>query len=267
MRASRSKPLKLLAALAYAATRPATLRTHLGQIYDELCIRKGRIPVVDMPSLVPEANGVALTDFLPGAGNVSVLELLCLCLLVGQARPRVLLEVGTFDGNTTLQLATNAPADALVYTLDLPPGSAGGTANDRYDTELIRSESRHTPRYVGASCESRIRQVYGNSLETEFSAFLDGGRAEFVFVDAGHSYECVKNDTEKSLAVLARGGTIVWHDYTQLWPDVYNYLNELAEGLALVNIRGTSLVVHRSVAHKADTDSGVGSRPEAECRS
>jgi hypothetical protein len=34
MRASRSKPLEIFAALAYAATHPATLRAHLGQIYD-----------------------------------------------------------------------------------------------------------------------------------------------------------------------------------------------------------------------------------------
>lgn len=92
MRASRSKPLKFFAALACAASCPATLRTHLGQV-----------PVFDMPSLVHKENGVALTNFLPGLGNVSALELLCRCLLVCQARPRIVLELGTFDRNTTLQ--------------------------------------------------------------------------------------------------------------------------------------------------------------------
>lgn len=61
-----------------------------------------------MPSLVPEANGIALTDFLPGGRDTSR-PWSCCCAWVRQARPHVVLEVETFDGNTTLQLGTNAP--------------------------------------------------------------------------------------------------------------------------------------------------------------
>jgi hypothetical protein len=67
-------------------------------------------------------------------------------------------------------------------------------------------------------------------------------------MDAGHSYECVRNDSEKALTILDRGSIIVWQDYGATWEGVFRYLVELSRKLSLVHIAGTSLVVYRSTA-------------------
>ena len=35
---------------------------------------------------------------------------------------------------------------------------------------------------------------------------------DFAFIDAGHTYLCVRNDTEKTLSVMRPGGLVLWHD-------------------------------------------------------
>ncbi len=51
-------------------------------------------------------------------GNVNVAELAVLNALCRTLKPKSIMEIGTFDGRTTLNLALNS--NAQVFTLDLP---------------------------------------------------------------------------------------------------------------------------------------------------
>jgi hypothetical protein len=246
MKATRNKLVKLTSALAYAAHSQDSAKAHLGQLYNDLCIARGRMPTVSLRLLVPGPSEVRLHDFVPADGNVSALELLTLCMLVRLRRPRFVLELGTFDGNTALQLAANLDATSELVTVDLPPGAAMPVGGYVFDYGCIDAPHRGKLRFSGTEYERRIRLVHGNTLKLDFAAACAGRRPNFIFVDAGHSEECVRNDSRKSLEILAPGGMIAWHDYGQAWPGVYNYLNELADELALVHIAGTSIVVHTS---------------------
>ena len=62
---------------------------------------------------------------------------------------------------------------------------------------------------------------------------------DLVFVDGAHSYDYVKNDTEKGLEMLRPGGVIAWHDCNPRHPDLVRYLRTLNRPLNLV--AGTSL--------------------------
>ncbi len=197
--------------------------------------------MADLVGAVPE---VRLVNFIPAHGNVTSLELLCLCSLIRAYEPLQVLELGTFNGNTTLQIAANLRHGARIATLDLPVGAAPVEGNDLHDARLIRDAVREQPRYQLSAYADRVEQFYGNSLEVDFHE-LTRMPPDFVFVDAGHSEECVRNDTEKSFEVLAPGGCVVWHDYTQDWPDVFNFLNGLARRYSLKHVVGTSLVVYR----------------------
>jgi hypothetical protein len=55
------------------------------------------------------------------------------------------------------------------------------------------------------------------------------GGVDFCFIDAGHSYECAKNDTEKALSVLKDDGVLLWHDAT--WKSDGYRVNEYLLGL------------------------------------
>jgi hypothetical protein len=244
IRASRNKLVKLTSALVHAARETTTARTHLGGLYNEACLKRGRVPTVPLRQVVPQPGEVRLHDFISTDGNVSAEELLALCLLVRSRDPRLVLELGTFDGNTALQLAANLHPEARLITVDLPPGSAVPASGDDFDYGCVDAPHRGQLRFAGTAYAERIRTVHGNTLELDFARVCGGIKPGFIFVDAGHSEACVRNDSVKSLAALAPGGVIAWHDYGQSWPGVYNYLNQLAADLPLVHLAGTSLVVY-----------------------
>lgn len=246
MIASSSRVAKAFSVATYALTRPRRLLASMNLLYNEVCMARSPLRAVSLESLAGTSGSVAIENFTAQDGNVSPLELLCLASLVRGRAPRTVLELGTFNGNTTLQIAANLPPEGLVYTLDLPVGAASDARAAPNDHHYVASEQRQRERlrYEGTACASRVRQVYGNSLEVDFLAVCEQRRPDFIFVDAGHSYECVRSDTEKSFGVLAEGGCIAWHDYNADWPDVYNYLNGLGRERNLVRISGTALVLY-----------------------
>jgi len=156
------------------------------------------------------------------------------------------MEIGTFDGRTTLNLALNS--DAQVFTLDLPGNMETvfqvKGSNEKYMKKQSSGARFSSPPHTGLPCVERITQLYGDSASFDFSPWY--GKIDLVFVDGAHSYEYVVNDTNIALRLLSpEGGIIVWHDY-MVWPDVTRALHELKEkmpSLPLVHVRDTSLVV------------------------
>jgi predicted O-methyltransferase YrrM len=214
------------------------LATHFG--YDDHPRRELRTVAVD--AITSSATTVAIAEPYGADGNVSLLELLTLCRLVKERRPRAIFEIGTFDGRTTLNLAQNAPPDATVHTLDLPPTEAARFALSADDRKYVDKPSSGS-RFARTPLASRIVQLWGDSAAFDFASYS----ADFVFVDGAHSYDYVMNDSRVALQLLgAMPGTIVWHDYG-VWPGVTLALNELAKREpALSNlsaVEGTTLVV------------------------
>jgi predicted O-methyltransferase YrrM len=187
---------------------------------------------------------VELQDCAPRDGNVSLTELLVIAGLVRQRRPRTLLEIGTFDGNTTLQMARNAPADARVFTLDLPPGNAAPAGTlATHDHAYIGDQAKARRKFEGTAVANRVVQWLGDSMTFDFAGALGGREVDFAFVDGSHSYAYVASDTSRVLARLAPAGLVLWHDYAPVWPGVMQFLDELAATEPLRRIEGTSLVV------------------------
>ncbi len=160
----------------------------------------------------------------------------------------LVVEIGTFDGRTTLNLAVNAP-QARVFTLDLPPDQPtlyALASGERPYVDKPQPGARFRdcdPAWRGAA--GRIKQLLGDSATFDWSPYA--GRAGLVFVDGSHAYDYVRKDSETALRLVAPGGTVLWHDYG-CWEGVSRALDELeAERvLGLRHIAGTSLVVWRA---------------------
>lgn len=190
-------------------------------------------------------------------GNVNRAELAVLALAAAHAAPgSELIEIGTFDGRTTLNLALNSPAAASIVTLDLPAGERTAYAIEEAERPLadkpVSGERIHTCRPGLRACASRIRQVFGDSARYDWSPHLGRagivfGRAGVVFVDGSHAYEYAQKDSESAFRLVRPGGMVLWHDYG-VWPGVTRALEELerSRGLGLRRIRGTSLVFWRA---------------------
>lgn len=200
------------------------------------------------PTLDAAVRFVGTGDGVPG--GTSDREAWVLAVLAKDAR--TLFEFGTATGRTAWLWAANAPAEARVHTLTLPPGgleayreapgdSAAGTRRALEESAFTRF------RYTGTEVEDRIEQLFGDSKVFDEGPFV--GRCDLVFVDGSHARSYVESDSEKALRMVAPGGIVLWHDYRRdrrSARDVCRVLNELGARYPLVRLAGTSLVAYRA---------------------
>jgi predicted O-methyltransferase YrrM len=179
----------------------------LGKLVEQLAtLRPWPLPVARVhPRIIGDASG--------SAG-----EMTALAVLVAAVRPRCILEFGTHAGCSTWHLWANAP-DAHITTLDLAPstrvaGSTDLTAQGVAGRPFLPAD----PRIRVVEVDSRL-----------WTPDLD--QVDLCFIDAGHSYECVRSDTEKALEVLTPEGLLIWHDatWTRDGYGVNRYLHELRQ--------------------------------------
>ncbi len=93
-----------------------------------------------------------------------------------------------------------------------------------------------------AQNEKRLCLHHSDSRTFDYSPYKNA--IDFIFIDGGHDFEIVKNDTEKALEMLSEQGIIVWDDYNPNFKDVWKYLNSFSQSHRNVfHIKETSLVV------------------------
>ena len=136
-------------------------------------------------------------------------ELLTLGALAALLKPKLVVEFGTFMGGSTLAMAANIASDSRIVTIDLEP-TARKTHVHGMGVGL--SEFEVGCLFKGTPYESKIQQRFANSVEFTDQDLI--GQADLVFVDADHTYEFAKRDTQTALQLLKPNGTILWHDYT-----------------------------------------------------
>lgn len=205
----------------------------------------GSLPRVPVASFFPDIATVDLRlvrslERDPDT-SLTLLELATLCGIVRLIGARRVLEIGTFDGGTALNLAANIPPDGSITTVDLPVDWSGDLALDVPDSAMnVTGRQTVGAKYRGTSLESNIRQVYGDSAVLDWSTL--GGPYDLVFIDGCHSYDYVTQDTANGLQCLRPGGVMVWHDYGII-ADVSAAVDKSAQGLKAAAIRSTSLAV------------------------
>lgn len=168
--------------------------------------------------------------------HMNHVDMVYVCAIARANGASKIFEFGTYRGQTTCGLASVCP-DAQVYTLNLPP----------------EEDPRYAP-YIGkfiaeSPNKNRIEQIYCDSTKFDISPYA--GTMDYIFIDGDHSYEGVKNDTEKALGMLKPGGIIVWHDYASKSPGVLQYLAELSAERSIFHIKKTCLALY---IHGLDAD-------------
>jgi predicted O-methyltransferase YrrM len=243
-----NKQTRRLEAMVYAMRCPSalkkTLQNAISFLYQESINRNSLIKQKPLNEIVSTHPQIILQNFISRGGNVSYIELLSIASILAQKKPRRLLEIGTFDGNTTLQMGLNTTEEAIIHTIDLPPGTTDTLLPVlEEDITYIQDLDKRIRKYVGSPIEKKVIQHFGDSTCYDFTQFTSSGLIDFCFIDAGHSYECVKSDTEHTLKIMSPEGIIIWHDFTPNCPGVYKYLSELSATLPLIHIAGTTLVM------------------------
>ena len=206
-----------------------------------------RLPQAGWPELLAR-KAIYLVETGKRDGNVNLAELAILAQAAAAARPgTIIVEIGTFDGRTTMNLAVNAQVP--VITLDLPSEHIALhelAAGERQYVDKPRPGERiRAAAWPWSASVRRIAQLYGDSAAFDWSEHH--GKAGLVFVDGSHAYEYVRKDSETALRLVAAGGMVMWHDYGA-WEGVTRALEELeaSRKLGLRHIRGTRLVFWRA---------------------
>jgi len=169
-----------------------------------------------------------------------------LAILVAE-NPTTVLEIGTFMGHTTRQMAANLER-ATIHTVDLPESfdASGNTVSEmpKDDFHLIAArkvgrEFRNTPE------AARIQQHFGDTATWDFA---NAGKPTFFFIDGSHTYEYCKSDSEKAYAVCGGRGVFLWHDCDVVHPGVEQFVTEWrALGRNILRIGGTPLAYWKSL--------------------
>lgn len=236
------------AAVAVAFRRgPRATKRYLSEMYRCSKTDAGsHLPVVTLEEIAEVQTEFKILRPVDRGGSMTITEISSLCHLVAARRPRKVLEIGSFQGLTTLNIAMNAPG-AEIHTLDLPPGfNSTDTAFENNDVSIIGARGFY--HYEEREEASRIHQHYGDTATFDYDKI--GAGVDLCLIDAAHSYEYVRNDTGKTLPLMAEGSLMLWHDYGRndflaepedAW-GVTRFLHEIASAGVKI-IQGTSLGV------------------------
>jgi predicted O-methyltransferase YrrM len=220
-------------------------------------LAEGHIRPLQLAQVFPgiEAQAVEIGVIDPETRHPNHVDMLYVCAMARHLRARRVFEFGTYLGRTTYHLALGQHVEQVI-TLDLSP--AGAYPADLKIGRAVRAVHERGLQghfYRGTDAAGRIVQLHGDSRTFDYGPYA--GRMDFVFVDGGHTYDLVANDTERALALIRPGGVIVWHDFAPKGRDVARLARQLARTRALFWIGDTSLLVYidgvDAMAHPAAT--------------
>ncbi|MFZ5939364.1 MAG: class I SAM-dependent methyltransferase [Bacteroidota bacterium] len=183
---------------------PDQWKEHLQKKYGLLSL-----PVVGFEELFGEGykEKVGIFSFLDGGSMVTDLALLkTLAARTDQCR---YFEIGTWRGESVANVAQVAKE---CFTLNLSDEDLRRQGAGEEVISLQAYFSKELP---------NVTHLYGDSRTFDFAHL--GNNFDLIFIDGGHHYDFVRNDTEKVFSHLVNEKTIVvWHDYG-LTPEEVRY--------------------------------------------
>ncbi len=189
------------------------------------------LPKLSLPRFFEERfteSTVRIRELPRGRYSTPINDLVILLKTMLCVRPSRILEVGSFRGYTALLMAQHLDANAEIVTVD--------------------KEENHGQAYRGTDHAQKIERRVGWTSESMF-ADDNEGTYDFIYLDATHTYEGVKHDTELLQPLLASDGLLVWHDYAN-WGyfseknRVPEYLHEFAEDRPVAHLSGSTLAAY-----------------------
>ncbi|MCW3161370.1 class I SAM-dependent methyltransferase [Chryseobacterium oryctis] len=230
-----SKLKKTIQALQNIADEPSLLNLVLN---DKEVRRKNFLKKYSHLETLPQINLLDLSEdfdesidicFLDGASLPTDLALLK-TLAKGK---KSYFEIGTWRGESVWNVAKVIDDCS---TLNLSKDEILALGIDKKYAELHGIVSQKNP---------KILHLEGNSKTFDFAGL--NKKYDLIFIDGDHSYEMVKNDTEKVFKnLIHEDSVVVWHDYAYN-PEKVRY--EVFQGI----LDGMPEVFHKNLYHVQNT--------------
>tara|TARA_B100001093_G_scaffold440288_1_gene440714 strand:- start:32 stop:817 length:786 start_codon:yes stop_codon:yes gene_type:complete len=158
-------------------------------------------------------------------------------------------EFGTCSGKTTYLMGLNSSNDTRIISITLNPNDLNDLKKKDIDNKvsfrnIIQESVYEKFLFSEKEVEKKIKIIFQNSLNFKHNKYKN--EMDLIFIDGGHTYSVVKNDSEKSFDMLSSSGIILWHDYVpgkRSARDVVKYLNEISKKKIIYKIKDTSLCI------------------------
>ena len=158
-------------------------------------------------------------------------------------------EFGTCSGKTTYLMGLNSSDDTRIVSITLNPNDLDNVLKKDKDNKvsfrnIIQESVYEKFLFSEEDVEKKIKIIFQNSLNLEHNKYKN--EMDLIFIDGGHTYSVVKNDSEKSFEMLNSNGIILWHDYVpgkRSAKDVVKYINEISNYKTIYKIKNTSLCI------------------------
>lgn len=121
---------------------------------------------------------------------------------VEQMSPHIIIEIGTGEGGTLRVWERIIDAGDLVISIDIRPDV------DRLIQWNYKNSDRQIILTTGDSTDSNIVKLVEQTLA--------GRKADFLFIDGGHTYEIVSKDFRNYIPFVRIGGLVGFHDLSDI---------------------------------------------------
>jgi predicted O-methyltransferase YrrM len=151
-------------------------------------------PIMDHICLPPYHGWSLHNDYFP------------LLKMAKSLQPRVVLELGTAQGNTVANICNQLP-NCHVWTVNAPAETMTGEITTY---ALDADEIGCVYRQYGFA--DRVVQIFENTLHLDLSRYFDEPCIDLAIIDACHDTDYVLNDFSKVLPFVRPGGLVLFHD-------------------------------------------------------
>jgi hypothetical protein len=189
-----------------------------------------QVPQIAVQELFPDIDFTRSPELLfPFPRDLSVYphELMMLARVVGHYQPKLVVEFGTAEGRTTLNIALHLPPDGEVVTLDFPP---------------IPGKNEVGYFYWNQPQKAKIKQIFSGVGTWDSTPYR--ASADIVFCDACDQPAGLAAETLQAFNVVKPGGIIFRHDYGSAQGPTL-FWNELSKELPVRHLEGTTLLCLR----------------------
>jgi predicted O-methyltransferase YrrM len=129
----------------------------------------------------------------------------------------IMAEIGCYTGESTKMFLASGKV-TLLYAIDIWEDEIG-----QYKKIL----SNHDFSAVEKTFDESIKGFNVKKFKMCFSEAMESLPAlDFIYIDANHDYEFVKDDITNALKKIKNGGLIAGHDYNNATPGVIKAVNE-----------------------------------------
>lgn len=141
-----------------------------------------------------------------------------------------IVEIGAWKGRSSAFLVVECINSGKNIKIDIIDNWTGGSdAADDYakDPDMIRFNQNIFEFFKQNLSPVKDKFTPIQTLSHEGAKLYSDNSLDFVFIDANHTYEFVKNDLAAWLPKVKKGGIIAGHDYNPVsWPGVIKAVHE-----------------------------------------